>query len=240
MSPLRFSGIEKRFGQRTILAGVDIQITPGQCQLLCGPNGAGKSTLLRILAGMEKPQHCRVSRNGEDDQPWRRVRKQLLRDFIYLHQRPYLFEGSVSYNLGYPLRGPRRERARQVRDALEWAGLAALAKQSVDSLSGGERQRVALVRAWLRRPRVMLLDEPTTNMDEASRTQTIELLKALKGEGVALMIATHQPEHFRTLTDIDLQLSEGRIQPLTASSPAGVDNVSAIGRAACHRSAANR
>lgn len=215
MKAVRFSGIHKRFGDREILSDAKIVVQPGECQLLCGKNGAGKSTLLRILAGMEKPQSCVVTVDGSVSR-WARVRKRLLKDFIYMHQSPYLFEGSVAHNLAYPVRGTRAQRAESVADALKWSGLAPLAMQSVDNLSGGERQRVALARAWLRRPRVMLLDEPTSNMDTDCRVQTLNLLESLKGEGVALIVATHDARHFGPISDRVLFLEQGRLQSRAA------------------------
>ncbi|MGB5651615.1 MAG: ATP-binding cassette domain-containing protein, partial [Sedimenticolaceae bacterium] len=97
---------------------------------------------------------------------------------------------------------------------LEWSGLLPLADQPVHQLSGGERQRVALVRAWLRRPRVMLLDEPTANMDVGCRQRTVELLLALKREGVALVVATHDPQPFAAVADRMLGLDEGQLSDI--------------------------
>jgi tungstate transport system ATP-binding protein len=210
MNDLRYRGIHKRFGRRDILDGVDLDLRSGQCQLLCGRNGAGKSTLLRILAGMERPDQASVVIEGKILR-WRQVRRRLLADCIYLHQTPYLFEGSVRHNLNYPLSGPRQQRERRIQQGLDWSGLGALAGQDVHKLSGGERQRVALARAWLRGPRVMLLDEPTANMDLACRQRTVELLKALRNEGVAMVVATHDALHFSGLADGVLQLSDGRL-----------------------------
>ncbi len=227
MTDILFSKIEKHFSDRRILAGVDLQVTGGECQLLCGDNGAGKSTLLRILAGMEAPNAGLVTdENGQ--RRWRRAKRQLLRDVIYLHQHPYLFEGTVEYNLRYPLRGSRHQRSQLVRKGLEWSGLTDLADQPVHNLSGGERQRVALARAWLRHPQVMLLDEPTTNMDSACRHRTIDLLRTLRDSGVALIIATHDPMHFATLADCKWRLADGRLSEEPAAPSGLPDKVTPI------------
>ena len=210
MRQLLFRRIEKRFGRRWILKDVDIEMTAGQCQLLCGRNGAGKSTLLRVLAGMEKPDHAEVTVDGTVRR-WRRVKKRLLAECIYLHQQPYLFEGSVRRNLNYPLRGGRSAREQRIREGLDWSGLAEIAEQPVHQLSGGERQRVALVRAWLRGPDFMLLDEPTANMDTVCRQRTVELLRVLKAQGVALLVATHDPLSFAGVADRTFYLSDGRL-----------------------------
>ena len=118
MIHILFNNIDKSFSDRRILAGVDIQVAGGECQLLCGDNGAGKSTLLRILAGMERPTTCEVI-DGHGRRRWRRARPQLLRDFIYLHQQPYLFEGTVEHNLRYPVRGSRQQRAQFLAEGVE-------------------------------------------------------------------------------------------------------------------------
>ncbi len=210
MSQLLFNGIHKRFGRRCILEDVAVSLTAGECVLLCGRNGAGKSTLLRILAGMEKPDRAEVVVDGTVGN-WGRARKRLLADCIFLHQQPYLFEGSVRRNLAYPLHGPRPAREARIREGLAWSGLAALAEQPVHQLSGGERQRVALVRAWLRGPDFMLLDEPTTNMDAGCRQRTVELLRELKRQGMALLVATHDPQSFMGVADRMLLLNDGRL-----------------------------
>ena len=211
MTDILFNNIDKCFADRRILVGVDVRVAGGECQLLCGDNGTGKSTLLRILAGMERPNACDVIIDGHGCRRWRQARPLLLRDIIYLHQQPYLFAGTVEYNLRYPLTGSHQHRKQAVREGLEWSGLADLADQPVHRLSGGERQRVALARAWLRRPRVMLLDEPTSNMDRACRQRTVDLLRSLKDSGVALMIATHDARHFATIADRVWHLAEGRL-----------------------------
>lgn len=210
MTLLRFEQVEKTFGRRRILDAVSIDLEAGGCQLLCGENGAGKSTLLRILAGMERPDDAAIA-IGSLRLGWRAAKKQLLARCIYLHQQPYMFEGSVRYNLNYPLRGSRADRSIRIQEALSWSGLSAIADQDVHQLSGGERQRLALARAWLRQPKIMLLDEPTANMDLHCRQRTVELLRVLKAEGVCLVVASHDPLHFADVADRTLDLVEGKL-----------------------------
>jgi tungstate transport system ATP-binding protein len=229
LKAVEFKRIEKRYGDRQILNGTDVTVRPGECRLLCGNNGAGKSTLLRIMAGMEKPQRCQVVYEGLPHR-WQRVKRRLMVDFIYLHQQPYLFEGDVTYNLSYPVKGGRSARLKAVDKALDWSGLRELAAQSVDSLSGGERQRVALARAWLRRPDAMLLDEPTANMDADCRLRTVRLLEALKREGVALIIATHDPRHFGAISDGMMRLDNGSISTREADFVQFPKNVTLLDR----------
>ncbi len=208
---LSLSGICKRFGVKTVLDHVALELHSGACELLCGENGAGKTTLLRIAAGLEKPDAGSIN-TGLGPVSWRRCRKTLREKIVYLHQQPYMFDGTVLQNLMYVLTGPRSRKKEQAYRALQWAGLESLAPQAAKTLSGGEKQRVAMARAWLRNPAVLLLDEPTANMDTQARQRTLELLAKLKQEGLALLIATHDPAQFRYLADGCLTLQDGRIQ----------------------------
>jgi tungstate transport system ATP-binding protein len=207
---LHFNDIHKRFGRRFVLISTNIQLSGGECTVLTGPNGAGKTTLLRIMAGLEKPDRGSIDM-GLGATRWRRCYSALRTTILYLHQHPYLFDGSVSRNLAYAISGKHNRSLCQQRilEALEWAGLTAIADNHAKTLSGGERQRVALARAWLREPRALLLDEPTTNLDPDARTRTLELLFRLKESGIALLIASHDPHHFASLADKHLHLTQG-------------------------------
>lgn len=209
---LRVFCLSKHFGSREILHHIDLDLPAGRCLLLSGANGAGKTTLLRILAGLEKPESGIID-TGQGPLPWRRCRKQLLEQILYLHQQPYMFDGSVRYNLAYAL--PRRlatpTRDSLLEETLAWAGLEHLRGTPAKSLSGGERQRVSLARAWLRRPRILLLDEPTASLDQESRQRSLQLLTLLKESGMSLIMASHDPHHLAPLVDSHLQLRDGRL-----------------------------
>ena len=210
---LKITGLSKRFGRRTVLSEIDIALQPGQCLMLSGPNGAGKTTLLRILAGLERPDRGRFD-IGRGPASWRGCRGALLDRILYLHQHPYMFDGSVRYNLAYalPRRLPTARRDELIETAMSWAGLQHLNETPAKGLSGGERQRVSLARAWLRQPRILLLDEPTANLDQQARQYTVELLATLKQQGMSLMLASHDPFHFTSLVDTWLHLHEGRLK----------------------------
>jgi tungstate transport system ATP-binding protein len=209
---LNFDQLSKHFAGRMILNNVEINLTGGTCVQLSGANGSGKSTLLRIMAGLEKPEHGRISLD-HSSLAWRSARNYLQSSIMYLHQQPYMFDGSVAYNLGYSLKKlSSLERQNRIQQALAWAGLEHLAEADACSLSGGEKQRVALARAMLHQPRAMLLDEPTANLDAASRSKTFMLLQKLKEEGIALVITCHDPSHFHNLFDLTYELSDGSLQ----------------------------
>lgn len=219
-----FSGIGIRFGHQQVLTDTELEIISGKCSLLCGKNGSGKTTLLRIIAGLEAPDSGLVN-TGLGKYEWNKYRQQLRQTTVYLHQQPYMFDGDVVSNLNFSLNNKltRKQRIDRINSAIEWAGLQNIAKNSAKTLSGGERQRVAIARAWLRNPKILLLDEPITNMDQDSRSRTIQLLINLKQQGVALVVSSHDPVHFGSLTDTLLQISEGRVHRFNTS-----DNVTPI------------
>jgi tungstate transport system ATP-binding protein len=223
---IQFSGIRKRYRRRIILDDVDISLHAEQCLLLCGANGAGKTTLLKIMAGLLRPDHGTMN-IGLGEMKWRRCKNVLQEKVMYLHQHPYMFDASVRKNIAYGL--PRNtspaNRRKHVDEALQWAGLEDLASADATSLSGGEAQRVALARAWLRAPAVLLLDEPTANMDQESRLRTHTLLRQLKDAGMAIVITSHDILQFQPFAEKLLKLESGRLTHIDADKP---DNVSAF------------
>jgi len=207
-----FYGITHRYRSRTVISEARITVRDGQFTLLVGDNGAGKTTLLKIMAGLLRPSQADLL-IGETQRPWKQWRKRLMEDFMYLHQQPYLFDGSVERNLRYTLR-VNPQSCHSLEQAIEWADLGSIIDQPAKSLSGGEKQRVAIARAFLRDPRVILLDEPTANLDQASKRRMLELLEKLKGGGMGIVIASHDPDLFLSLQDERLQLSRGRLTNL--------------------------
>ncbi|BAN68920.1 ABC transporter ATP-binding protein [endosymbiont of unidentified scaly snail isolate Monju] len=226
---LQVSQLCKSHGRRLILNEVEFSLPKGSCTLLTGENGAGKTTLLRILANLEKPERGRLRLTEQPWQPWRKMRRTLQQRVMYLHQHPYMFDGTVEYNLRFALgsRVPQRDAEQLTEKALQLIGMESFRKTAARTLSGGERQRVALARAWLRSPQVMLLDEPTANLDYESRQRTLELLQRLRNDGMTLVIASHDPLHFEGLTEQRLHLQAGKVEAVElnmnpAAQPANV------------------
>ncbi len=210
---LEVEGLRYGPGDRNLFDSMNLRLESGRCVLLTGENGAGKTTLLRILAGLQKPREGRFRLEGGDFAAWKKMRRILQKRVLYLHQQPYMFDGTVEYNLRFALsrstgRGAKEE---LVERALEWVGMSGFRRKYARSLSGGERQRVALARAWLASPTVMLLDEPTANLDAESRERTLRLLRQLRLQGMTLVLASHDPHHFTDLPDRILRLHQGRI-----------------------------
>jgi len=176
------SGLRKRFGARTLFEIERLTIEEGRTYVLTGPNGSGKTTLLRILAALDAADSGEVRARG---------------DSVYVHQHPYLFHTSLRHNLEYGLkcrRVPAEERRRRVEEAIAWAGLEAQRATPPANFSGGEKQRAALARARALRPDLLLLDEPTSNLDKQGRAQTLALLAQLREERRTVIVACHDEE----------------------------------------------
>lgn len=228
-SQITKSYTKKKFGffkqdSKLILDNAEIELKGGECILLTGKNGSGKSTLLRILAGLLKPDSTTIN-TGLEALSWKKARKVIRQQVMYLYQEPYMFDGNVTRNLEYAVQG--KQSTNQIKHALKWANLEHLADTSAKCLSGGERQRVALAQAWLKQPSILLLDEPTANMDEESRRTTEDLLCKFKEIGTALLIASHDLNHFHHTMDKRLLLEEGSIIEIgKIGNLANIDNVS--------------
>ena len=210
---LGFHHISKRYGSNQVLDQTALSIASHDCILITGNNGAGKTTLLRIIAGLEKPGHCDVSLDDAGPEAWAKMRKRLLKTVMYLHQQPYMLAGSLRRNIEYAARlnASLVDRESSVSKAIQWAGLEGLESQSAASLSGGQQQRVALTRARLRDPRILLLDEPTSNLDSESRERTMHMLQEFRDSGTAIVIVSHDPEVFSELATSRLQLRDSQI-----------------------------
>ena len=210
---LLFRGIEKTYAETNILRNVDISLYPGKCILLSGNNGSGKTTLLKIIAGLVAPSRAEIELSGKSHS-WKSAIRSIRREIIYLHQQPYLLSGTVESNVSYGLRFTslnRKQLRESVKEALEWAGLADVAKHQAKTLSGGVQQRVAFTRAWILKPKVLLLDEPMTNMDIESREQACDLLKRMKSEGMSIVITSHDTNIIEGLIDSQFRLSDGKL-----------------------------
>lgn len=176
-----------------------LQWHQGQTILLTGDNGAGKSTLMRLMAGLEPLQQGNIDYptlpKSARRLPWQKP-KPARGHCCYLHQTPYLFAGTVLDNLQFVIRSlPKAVQAsalKRLPQGLALAGLTGLQHQAANTVSGGERQRIAALRAWLLQPKVLLLDEPTANLDQDSVQLITALVQDLIQENSAVMISSHQ------------------------------------------------
>ncbi len=194
----------KSYGGKRLLDVGALTLGKGDLIVLTGDNGSGKTTFLKMIAGLERGDFLAMERSDFDR-----------REIVYVHQHPYLFNTSIADNIGYGLRlrkVARAEREERVADAIAWAGVGHLLAVAPRRLSGGEKQRVALARARALLPRVLLVDEPTANLDAQSRAQVIELLrKTATGEN-CVVVACHDRELMELQGARRWHLQDGRIE----------------------------
>jgi tungstate transport system ATP-binding protein len=208
MSLMLVRGLRKSFGERLLFDVAELVLQSGSSYLLTGGNGSGKTTMLRILAGLETAQIGSVSFEGVTI-PADEICAQLAPRVVYLHQHPYLFSSSVAANVAYGLKAAGMAHAKRellVREAMTWAGVNHLAHIAPYKLSGGEKQRVALARARILNPKILLLDEPTANLDEEARRQVAELIRRMCDNNHCVVIATHDPELMTLENAVQLRL----------------------------------
>jgi tungstate transport system ATP-binding protein len=214
MTPLlHVQGLTKRFAERVILDNAALLLRPGIRYVLTGDNGSGKTTLLKILAGLEQADATRFGYAGSAFD-LARYPAALRRDIVYVHQHPYLFHTTVMGNIGYGLVSrhvPHGEKERRIRLAMVWANLDHLRNVPPNKLSGGEKHRVAIARAKVLEPRVMLLDEPTANLDADSRRQIVHLLEEFSLAETCVLVACHDQEIVGLPDTTRLHLRDGRL-----------------------------
>lgn len=225
---LCIEGLRKRYAaaERTVLEGLDLQLQAGEYVAIMGESGAGKSTLLNLIAGLEQPDggrivFCGVDLAGLDDDARTRLRRVHV-GFIFqaFHVLPYL---TVLQNVALPLgllRVPVAERTPRALACLERCGIRALAGSYPHQLSGGELQRIAIARALVHEPRLVLADEPTGNLDSHTAEQILQLLREqLHATGAGAILITHSATAAAS-ADRVLRLSAGRLSARTSLTAA--------------------
>ncbi len=206
--------VHKSYNGQVALNIDELDFMPRRIYSLVGPNGCGKSTLLQILALLLKPTAGELFYRGQAIAWKRRELQNVRREVTLVHQSPYLFHRSVRYNLAYgmKLRGiAEQEQGERIARILELVGLTGFEDRNARELSGGEQQRVAIARALLLRPRVLLLDEPTSNMDKKSIDEFDALLPILMEQDLTIIQATHQPDQPQRLGSAIIGMDLGRL-----------------------------
>ncbi|HET7098477.1 MAG TPA: ABC transporter ATP-binding protein [Casimicrobiaceae bacterium] len=212
---LALSGIVRRFGNVTAVAGIDLAVQRGELVTILGPSGSGKTTLLKIIAGFELPDAGVVRLKGEDitfATPAKRGIGMVFQNYALF---PHL---TVERNVAFPLemRGvPRAQIRERVAAVLQLVGLAELAARLPRELSGGQQQRVALARSVVFDPGLLLLDEPFGALDRKLREQMqLEVKRLQRRLGLTALFVTHDQEEALVLSDRIAVMSEGRIEQL--------------------------
>ncbi|EAR50410.1 iron ABC transporter, ATP-binding protein, putative [Oceanicola granulosus HTCC2516] len=210
---MKIRGLTRTFGGRRVVDDVSLSVMPGQVTCLLGPSGCGKSTTLRMIAGVENPEAGEVRVDGQvvcdrtvRVPPEARSIGLMFQDFALF---PHL---DVARNVGFGLSGSRAEVRARVAELLERVGMSDHIDAYPHELSGGEQQRVALARAIAPRPRVMLMDEPFSGLDDRLRDDIRdETLDVLKQEGTAVLLVTHEPAEAMRMADEIALMRDGRI-----------------------------
>lgn len=215
MASITIDGIVKQFSGQTVLQNLSLHIPDGAFYTLLGPSGCGKTTLLRCIAGFYEPDGGRLLFDQDDVT---RVSTHH-RDIGMVFQDYALFPDKSAFdNVAYGLRArkvARPEIARRVGEALEKVGLSALAERYPAQMSGGQRQRVALARALVIRPRVLLMDEPLSNLDAKMRLQMRDVILDLVREaGITTVFVTHDQEEALAMSDRIAIMDRGSIAQL--------------------------
>jgi spermidine/putrescine transport system ATP-binding protein/putrescine transport system ATP-binding protein len=212
---LHIDGVRAVYGDTVALHGVSLDIADNEFFALLGPSGCGKTTLLRSIAGFETPAEGRIELDGRDllgMPPHKRPVNMMFQSYALF---PHL---SVEKNIAYGLEAEglgRDEVRRRVGEIVEVVGLGPLAKRRPAQLSGGQRQRVALARAIVKRPRLLLLDEPLSALDRQVRASMQLELKRLQHEvGLTFVVVTHDQEEAMSMADRIAVLRDGRLEQL--------------------------
>ena len=224
--PLRLAAVERRYhseaGDLPVLRGADLEIAAGEIVALVAPSGTGKSTLLHLAGLLEKPDAGEVFVDGRaagslSDDGRTAIRRTTI-GFVYQFHH-LLPEFTAEENIALPQMAAgvsRRDASVRARELLAAFGLHGRESHRPGKLSGGEQQRVAIARALANRPRILLADEPTGNLDVGTSDRVFAaLLEQVRGQGVAALVATHNPALARRMDRI-VTLAEGRIVAVPA------------------------
>ena len=215
MSVVKLMGLKKHFGQVRAVDGVELEIANGEFLVLLGPSGSGKTTLMRLCAGLEQPTEGEVVIDGEvvnDVPPRKRGIAMVFQSYaLYPHK-------TVFKNIAFPLSVEGMDRG-EITRKVEWAagllGIGHLLERVPSQISGGERQRVAIARALVRRPKVLLMDEPLSNLDAKVRHTARDELKKFQREiGVTTIYVTHDQVEAMGLGDRIAVMNAGTVRQI--------------------------
>ena len=209
---LEIENLAKSRGRAEILKDINLRVMKGEVLALIGPTGSGKTSLLRLINLLEGPSSGRILIEGREvsslpESDLLPVRRRMAMVF----QKPVMFRSDVEHNVSFGLRMRGKKDKRMVQEALASVSLSGYERRDANTLSGGEMQRIALARALILEPELLLLDEPTANLDPKSVKAIDRLLQGLAGHRTTVILATHNMQEALMLADRVAVLEEGRL-----------------------------
>jgi len=209
---LEIKALGKSYGKAEILKEIDLTLKRGEVLVLVGPTGSGKTTLLRLVNLLEAPSIGCIRFKGRTVTAGPEKERLLARRrMAMVFQKPVMFKASVQENVSFGLKMRGRDDRGKVLEALAAVGLSGYEKRDANTLSGGEMQRIALARALVLEPELLLLDEPTANLDPKSAAAVISLLQGLAGRKTTVILATHNMREALLLASRVAVLQAGRL-----------------------------
>lgn len=214
---LEISHLDCGYGGRPVVRDVSLTVAGGEVVCLLGPNGSGKTTLFRTVLGLLRPLAGRISLDGADTARWSPARR--AREIAYVPQShlplfPYRVLDVVvmgrAARLGLFAAPGRRDR-HIAQSALEQSGIGHLAARPYTEISGGERQMVLITRALVQQARLLVMDEPTSNLDYGNQVRVLRRVRSLAGDGMGILMTTHYPNHALLCADRVAILHDGRV-----------------------------
>ena len=208
--------VSKRYDGREVLSIDRLSLERGNITSVVGPNGSGKTVLLRLLAMLDRPSGGSIYMNG---QKLNGANRELRNNITMVQQSPYMFDGTIAWNVGFGLRArsfSSEDRTNRIAIALKMMGLGELAGRKTSQLSAGEMQRVGLARSLAIRPELLLLDEPTANVDKAHIGSVEKAVEWARKEcGSTVVLATHDADLGLRLSDDVVSLVDGRLTDMS-------------------------